>query len=453
MSNNINLRKGLNVPLSGAAAQTVKKTLKPGVVAIRPTEFRNLTPKLMVKEGDKVLAGSPVLADKMSQDILFTSPVSGVVKEVVRGEKRKLLAVLIQADDVQEYVDFGVRNVEELDAEAVKAALLQSGLWPALIQRPYGVIANPGVAPKAIYVSAFATAPLAADVEFALKGEFENIQTAVKALAKLTEGGVHMSFNGKVKSQFAGLEGIVAHSFTGKHPAGNVGVQINNIKPICKGDVVWTVSMHMLAAIGKLFNTGRYDVSRKVAVAGPMAINPCYIQTVPGICMGELQEFYGNVADCTRFVSGDALSGANVGENGSLRFHDNLITLLPEGDDYEAFGWAKPFRFNQFSSSHTYFHWLLKFLTPAEYALDTNLHGGERAFVVSDVYGKVLPMSIFPVYLAKACLAGDIDKMEKFGIYEVLEEDLALCEYVDPSKIDIQAIIAKGIDTMIKEMA
>ncbi len=454
MSNNINLRKGLNVPLAGAAVQTVKKVLKPGVVAIRPTDFRNLTPKLLVKEGDKVLVGSPVLADKMSQNILFTSPVSGVVTEVVRGEKRKLLAVLIKADDVQEYVDFGVRNVDELDAEAVKAALLESGLWPAFVQRPYGVIANPEVAPKAIYVSAFATAPLAADVEFALKGEAENIQTAVKAIAKLTEGGVHVSFNGKVKSQFAGLEGIVAHSFTGKHPAGNVGVQINNIKPINKGDVVWTISMQMLAAIGKLFNTGRYDVSRKVAICGPMAINPCYIQAVPGFSMKDIQEFYGNAAEEIRFVSGDALSGANIGAEGSLRFQDNQITLLQEGNDYEAFGWAKPFRFNQFSSSHTYFHWMLGWLTPEKkYDLDTNLHGGERAFVVSDVYGKVLPMSIFPIYLAKACLAGDIDKMEKFGIYEVLEEDLALCEYVCPSKIDIQAIIAKGIDTMIKEMA
>lgn len=212
--------------------------------------------------------------------------------------------------------------------------------------------------------------------------------------------------------------------------------------------------MQMLAAIGKLFNKGRYDVSRKVAVCGPMAVDTGYITTVPGMPMSAIQGFYGNDAEEIRFISGDALSGANVGAEGSLRFHDNQITLLREGDDYEAFGWAKPFRFNQFSSSHTYFHWLFRWLCPKkEYNLDTNLHGGERAFVVSDVYGKVLPMSIYPVYLAKACLAGDIDKMEKFGIYEVLEEDLALCEYVCPSKINIQAIIAQGIDTMIKEMA
>lgn len=453
MSNNINLRKGLNVPLAGAAAQTVSKVVVPGVVAVKPSDFRNLVPKVLVKVGDKVLAGSPVLADKMAQDILFTSPVSGEVIEVVRGEKRKLLAVLIKADDVQEYVDFGVRNVDELDAEAVKAALLQSGLWPAFIQRPYGIVANPEVAPKAIYVSAFNTAPLAADLEFALAGEAANIQTGIKAIAKLTEGGVHVSFNGKVKSQLANLQGITAHSFTGKHPVGNVGVQINNICPIRKGETVWTISPVMLAAIGKLFNTGKYDVRRKVAVAGPMVLSPAYIETVPGMSMKDIKAFYGSNEAQIRFISGDALSGANVGVDGTLRFQDNLITLLREGNEYEAFGWAKPFRFNQFSSSHTYFHWLLKCLAPSEYSLDTNLHGGERAFVVSDVYGKVLPMSIFPVYLAKACLAGNIDDMEKYGIYEVLEEDFALCEYVCPSKINIQDIISKGIDTMLKEMA
>ncbi len=453
MSNNINLRKGLDIPLAGAAEQTVRKAVLPGVVAIRPSDFRNLTPKVLVKAGDRVLAGSPVLADKTCPEILFTSPVSGEVTEIVRGEKRKLLAVLIKTDEIQEYVDFGVRNVDELDSEAVKAALLQSGLWPAFVQRPYGVIAKTDLSPRAIYVSAFNTAPLAADLEFALKGEEHNIQTGIKAVSKLTEGGVHLSFNGKIKSQFSGLKGITTHSFTGKHPAGNVGVQINNIRPILKGETVWTISMMMLAAIGKLFNTGKYDVRRKVAVAGPMAICPAYIETVPGMPMTSIKSFYGASSEGLRFVSGDALSGANVGVDGYLRFQDNLITILKEGDEYEGLGWLKPFRFNQYSSSRTYFHRLLKPLAPSEYNLDTNLHGGERAFVVSDVYGKVLPMSIYPVYLAKACLAGNIDDMEKYGIYEVLEEDLALCEYVDPSKIDIQEIISNGIDMMLKEMA
>ena len=450
MSNNIYLKQGLNIPISGVAAQETKKVIVPDVVAVKPTDFRGLVPKLLVREGDKVLAGTPVLADKMSQNILFASPVSGVVAEVVRGEKRKLLEVRIKADETQEYVDYGTKRVAEMSAEQIKEALLAAGLWPALTQRPYGIIANPEVKPKAIFVSAFSTAPLAADSEFTLKDEVANIQTAIDALGKLTDGGVHLSINSENYSgtPFHKLNNVIVHTFSGKHPAGNVGVQIHHISPIRKGETVWTTSLHMLAAIGKLFNTGKYDVSRKIAVTGPKAIAPAYVDGLPGISMKDIKEFY-NASENLRFVSGDVLTGKNIGAEGFLGFHDNQVTILEEGDKYELLGWAKPFRPNLFSSSRTYFSWL----TPnKKYDMDTNLHGGPRAFVVNDVYGKVLPMELYPVYLLKACLANDIDKMEKYGIYEVLEEDLALCEYVCPSKIYIQQIITDGIALMLKEM-
>ena len=450
MSNNIYLKQGLNIPIAGVAAQETKKVIVPDVVAVKPTDFRGLVPKLLVREGDKVLAGTPVLADKMSQNILFASPVSGTVAEVVRGEKRKLLEVRIKADETQEYVDYGTKRVAELSAEQIKEALLAAGLWPALIQRPYGIIADPEVKPKAIFVSAFSTAPLAADSEFTLKDEVANIQTAIDALGKLTDGGVHLSINSENYSgtPFHKLNNVIVHTFSGKHPAGNVGVQIHHISPIRKGETVWTVSLHMLAAIGKLFNTGKYDVSRKIAVTGPKAIAPAYVDGLPGISMKDIKEFY-NASENLRFVSGDVLTGKNIGAEGFLGFHDNQVTILEEGDKYELLGWAKPFRPSLFSASRTYFSWL----TPKKkYDMDTNLHGGPRAFVVNDVYGKVLPMELYPVYLLKACLANDIDKMEKFGIYEVLEEDLALCEYVCPSKIDIQQIITDGIALMLKEM-
>ena len=450
MSNNIYLKKGLDLPISGVAAQTTKKVIVPDVVAVKPTDFRGLVPKLLVREGDKVLAGTPVLADKMSQNILFASPVSGTVAEVVRGEKRKLLEVRIKADEKQEYVDFGVKKVAEMSAEEIKTALLESGLWPALVQRPYGIVANPESKPKAIFVSAFTTAPLAANPEYALGADVEHIQTAINALGKLTDGGVHLSLNSENYSgtPFHKLENVIQHTFTGKHPAGNVGVQISHISPIRKGETVWTVSLLMLAAIGKLFNTGKYDVRRKIAVTGPKAKNPSYVEGYPGISMKDLKDYYAS-ADNLRFVSGDVLTGTNVGAEGFLGFADNQVTILEEGNKYELFGWAKPFRTSQFSASHTYFSWL----TPnKKYDMDTNLHGGPRAFVVNDTYGKVLPMDIYPVYLLKACLANDIDKMEKYGIYEVLEEDLALCEYVCPSKIYIQQIITDGIALMLKEM-
>lgn len=452
MSKNIVLKKGLNIPIAGEAELRVSKAIAPGIVAVCPTDFKGLLPRLLVKEGDSVLCGSPVIADKKNPDILLASPVSGTVKELVRGDKRKLLAVLIEADDEQKCVDFGKKDVDGLDADAVRSAILQAGLWPWLVQRPYGILANPLETPRDIFVSAFNSAPLAADSEFCYDSEAKAIQAGVSALAKLSAGKVHLSLEaGREHSPLARLQNAEIHFFKGKHPAGNVGVQIANIKPIQKGETVWTVSLAGLAAIGKLFVKGRYDVSRKVAVCGPMAIEPSYIQTVPGMPMKTLAPFYGNLPEGIRFISGDVLSGRNVGEAGYLGFFDDQITLIREGVDKELLGWARPLRCKQYSRDHSYFSWL----TPwRKYEMDTNLHGGPRAFLMNDgYYSKVLPMDIYPVYLAKACLASDIDKMERFGIYEVLPEDLATCEFIDPSKNNIQDIIAQGIDLMLKEMA
>ena len=450
MSNNIYLKQGLDLPINGDAAQNTKKVIVPDVVAVKPTDFRGLVPKLLVREGDKVLAGTPVLADKMSQNILFASPVSGTVAEVVRGEKRKLLEVRIKADATQEYVDYGVKKVSAMTAEQIKTSLLEAGLWPAITQRPYGIIANPEDKPKAIFISAFTTAPLAANPEFAFAADMKHIQTAINALDKLTDGGIHLSLNSENCSgtPFHKLENTIQHTFSGKHPAGNVGVQIHHVAPIRKGETVWTVSPLMLAAIGKLFDTGKYDVKRKIAVTGPKAIGPAYVEGYPGISIKDIKDFY-NAGENLRFISGDVLTGTNIGAEGFLGFFDNQITILEEGDKYELLGWAKPCRSKLFSASRTYFSWL----TPnKKYDMDTNLHGGPRAFVMNDLYSKVLPMELYPVYLLKACLANDIDKMEKFGIYEILEEDLALCEYVCPSKIYIQQIITDGIALMLKEM-
>ena len=452
MSKNIVLKKGLNIPIAGEAELRFSKAIAPGIVAVCPTDFKGLLPRLLVKEGDSVLFGSPVIADKKNPDILLASPVSGTVKELVRGDKRKLLAVLIEADDEQKCVDFGKKDVDGLDADAVRSAILQAGLWPWIVQRPYGILANPLETPRDIFVSAFNSAPLAADSEFCYDSEAKAIQAGVSALAKLSAGKVHLSLEaGREHSPLARLQNAEIHFFKGKHPAGNVGVQIANIKPIQKGETVWTVSLAGLAAIGKLFVKGRYDVSRKVAVCGPMAIEPSYIQTVPGMPMKTLAPFYGNLPEGVRFISGNVLSGRNVGEAGYLGFFDDQITLIREGVDKELLGWARPLRYKQYSRDHSYFSWL----TPwRKYEMDTNLHGGPRAFLMNDgYYSKVLPMDIYPVYLAKACLASDIDKMERFGIYEVLPEDLATCEFIDPSKNNIQDIIAQGIDLMLKEMA
>ncbi|MBQ9185878.1 MAG: Na(+)-translocating NADH-quinone reductase subunit A [Bacteroidales bacterium] len=452
MSNNINLKRGLDIPLAGAAALKTGKTIEPDIIAVKPSDFKGFVPRLLVREGDKVLAGSPVLADKQNPDILVTSPVSGTVEQVVRGDKRKLLAVLVKSDKAGEAVDFGVKNAASLSAAYVKELLLKSGLWVSLVQRPYGVVANPQASPRAIFVSAFSTAPLAADTDFTMKDEIANIQAGVDALSKLTKGGIHFSIKAETASAspLKKVENVILHTVSGKHPAGNVGVQIANIAPIRKGETVWTVSILMLAAIGRLLNTGKVNLSRKVAITGPEAKDPSYVQAVPGFCMKEIAEFIDSSRGDVRIVSGNALTGTAVGADGYLGFFDDQVTLLHEETERELLGWAKPFRTSQFSSSRAYFSWLFP---KKKYPIGTNVHGGPRAFVVSDVYSKVLPIDIFPVYLIKACLAGDIDNMEKFGIYEVIPEDLALCEFVDPSKNEIQSILQDGIDLMIKEMA
>ena len=447
MSNNIVLKKGLNIPIDGAAALKTMKTTGSDVVAVKPTDFKGFSPRLLVGEGDKVLAGSPVLADKQNPGILLTSPVSGTVQAIVRGDKRKLLAVLVKADGQDGAVDFGVKAPAGLDAAEVREALLKSGLWPSIVQRPYGIIADPALTPKAVFVSTFSTAPLAPDAEYVYGGEIEAIQAGVTAVSKIAK--VHLCVN-DANSPFARFTDAAIHVIEAKkHPAGNVGVQISHISPIKKGETVWTLNLLSLAAIGKLFTEGRLNLRRKVAVTGPGALETGYVEAYPGFPVKDLDGCIDSNVE-TRFISGDVLSGENIGKDGYLGFFDNQFTLIKEGRERELLGWANPFRFNQFSSSMAYFSWLKP---KKKYKMDTNTHGGVRAFVCSDIYAKVLPMDIFPVYLIKACLAGDIDKMEQFGIYEVLPEDLALCEFVDPSKNDIQAIISDGIDLMLKEMA
>lgn len=459
MIKHIQLNKGLDIPVKGAAELRIEKSIISDIVSIKPVNFKNLTPKLLVREGDAVKAGSILFLDKYHPEVGFASPVSGTVESVVRGEKRKLLEVRVKADQTTDYIKFNTPELAKASAQEIKDVLLESGLWVALKQRPYGIMANPADEPKAIFISAFDSAPLAPDYNFTLKGEAANIQVAVDVLNKLTNGGVYVGVNTETSatSPFNHLKNVKLYGFSGAHPAGNVGVQINNINPVNKGEVVWTVDPMLLVAIGKLFTQGIYDVTRTIAVAGNRVEKPCYVTCVPGTQIKDLDflvskkevEIFGQETGC-RYISGNLLTGNNVGLNGSLDFYSNMVTVISEGNYYEMFGWAKPFRCGKFSFSKSYFSWL----TPKKkYKVDTNTNGGQRAFVVSDVYGKVLPMDIYPVYLLKAILAEDIDKMEQLGIYEVIEEDLALCEYVCPSKIDIQEIVSKGIALMIKEMA
>ena len=453
----IKLKQGLDIPIDGVPSAQILKSIVSDTVAVKPTDFKGLIPKLTVKEGDSVKAGSPLFVDKKRPDVKFTSPVSGTVSEIVRGEKRKLLEVRVKADPETVYAEFSLPKPENITAEQAISSLLESGLWACIKQRPYGIIPDPAIRPKSVYISGFDTAPLAADYDFILRDELPNIQTAINVLSKITPK-IHFGLCAKThaSSPFHKLSGVEFHVFDGPHPAGNVGVQINHVCPINKGDVVWTVNLQMLAIVGRFFNTGKVDMRKTLAIGGPRVSNPGYIRCMSGMCLNSIADMANDNVDklqrgCPiRYISGNVLTGTNVGKDGYLGFYDDCISLITEGKYFETFGWAKIFRPKKYSFASTYFSWL----TPRKkYLMDSNLNGGVRAFVMTNKYAKVFPMNIYPVYLLKAILAEDIDKMEQLGIYEVVEEDFALCEYIDPSKIDIQSIVSKGIDLMIKEMA
>lgn len=451
MSKVIKLNKGFNINLAGKAEKRLAGDLFPKTYALKPTDFYGIKrPKLLVKEGDTVKAGTPILYDKMQEKVMFSSPVSGEVVEIKRGAKRKLLEVKILADKEIAFESFpkhSSADIPNLSQEVLVENMLKSGLWPHLIERPYGVVANPEVTPKSIFISTFDTHPLAPDYDFLLKGQENYFQAGLDVLKKLTSGPVNLGLNGdaEVSAMFAQAKNVNTHKFSGKHPAGNVGVHIHHVDPINKGDVVWTVNPVGVVQIGKLFLEGKYDASKTIALVGSEVKKPQYYRTYNGACLDTLIE--GNIKPGkVRYISGNVLTGEKIEPDGYQGFHHNMITVIPEGDYYEFLGWMKP------TGARPSFHraWgLLAFLNPKkEFVVDTNTNGEERAFVQTGVFEKVTPMDILPVHLLKAIMAEDYDEMEALGIYELVEEDLALCEYIDVSKHDVQAILREGLTLM-----
>jgi Na+-transporting NADH:ubiquinone oxidoreductase subunit A len=447
MSEVIKIKRGLDVKLQGKAETVFGHSDLPDFFALKPTDFHGLTPKLAVKEGDEVKAGTVLFYDKYRTEIKFVSPVSGIIQAINRGERRKLLEVVVKNDKTDSAVQFGVADPNSLSKEAVIAKMLEAGLWPFIKQRPYDVIANPLDTPKAIFISAFDSAPLAPDSDFVTNGQEKYLQAGVDALKKLCNA-VHIGLNADAASKaFTHLKGVEFHRFDGPHPAGNVGVQIHHVMPINKGDLVWVAQPQDLVIIGKLFLDGIYDASRIIAVAGSEVKKPAYYRTKLGACVNVLLK--NNVLGSNvRVISGNPLTGGEIAADGYLGFYHNQLTVLPEGNHHEFMGWAAP-GFGKFSMSRTFFSWIC---SNKEYKLDTNMHGGERAIVVSGEWDKVLPMDILPEFLIKAILAEDIDKMEQLGIYEIAEEDVALCEFVCTSKLQLQEIVRNGLNLMMKEL-
>lgn len=448
MANVIKLRKGLDINLKGKASAEVVAVKTPGFYALVPDDFTGVTPKVVVKEQEYVMAGGSLFIDKNHPELKFVSPVSGVVTSVERGARRKVMSITVEAAAEQDYEEFGKQNVSAMSAESVKELLLNSGMFAFFRQRPYDVIADPTVAPRAIFVSAFDTNPLAPDFEIALKGEENNFQTGLDALAKIAKTYLSISVNQK-SAALTQAKNVTVTAFDGPHPAGNVGVQINNIAPVNKGETVWTIDPQAVIFIGRLMNTGRVDMTRTVAVTGSEVKKPAYCKLKVGALLTDILAGNVNKDKELRYISGNPLTGKQIPANGFLGAFHSQVTVIPEGNDvHEMLGWIMP-RFNEFSTSHSYFSWLMG---KKEYTLDARIKGGERHMIMSNEYDRILPMDILPEYLIKAIIAGDIDRMEQLGIYEVAPEDFAICEFVCSSKMELQRIVREGLDMLRREM-
>jgi Na+-transporting NADH:ubiquinone oxidoreductase subunit A len=447
MSEVIKLRRGLDIKLKGTA-ETVLETLPfPAVVALKPTDFPGLTPKMSVKPGAEVKAGDALFYNKYHPEVVFTAPFGGKVSSVNLGERRRILEVVIETDSQAGFVEFESGDPLKLTTEVVKENLLKSGLWPFIKRRPYGIVASPDDQPKAIFISTFDTAPLAPDYNFILEGQMGTFQTGINALSRLTTGKVFLGLS--EKSVFGNIKNVEYHTFAGPHPAGNVGVQIHHISPLNKGEVIWTINPQDVLFIGRLFETGKTDFTKIFALTGSEVEKPKYFQTLLGTQVSEITKGHLKKSPYKqRIISGNVLTGTRVNPINYVGFYDSQISVIPEGNDYELLGWAAP-GVDKFSASKTF---LSSLFPKKEYELNANMNGGERAFVMSGQYEKVVPMNVFPVFLLKAILANDVDKMEQLGLYEVIEEDFALCEYVCTSKIKVQSILRTGINTMIKEL-
>ena len=448
MSKQIRLKKGLNIHLLGDADKVYASTKPSKKYVVKPTDFHSLNPKLCVKVGDRVKAGTPLFFDKYNEKINFCSPVSGELTDIVRGDKRKILEVVIQADSEISYEEFTTATSNNLSREQIIEEMLKAGIWPFIRQKPYDIIANPADMPKAIFISAFSSAPLAIDNDFALYGMDEIFQKGLDYIVQLTNGTTYLNIDGNTNPSkvFTTVKGVEINKFSGPHPVGNVGIQIHHIDSINKGEVVWYLQPQDVIAIARLFTEGKYDVSRIVALCGSQIKKPRYYRTMAGAQISNM--LIDNIKEGkSRVISGDILTGTQINSDGCLGFYDSQLTVVPEGDETEFLGWILP-GVHKFSASKTFFSWLWP---SKKYNLDTNMHGEERAYVMTGEYEKVLPMDIYPTHLIKAIMIEDVELMENLGIYEVSPEDLALCEFVCTSKIEVQSIIRQGLDLVRKE--
>lgn len=419
----IQIKRGLDLKMTGAAERTIKTIACPELLHFVPDWFAGVTPKMVVRPGDVVKAGSPLFYDKAFPEVLFTSPVSGTVKDVVRGERRRVLSIDITPDAKNEFAEFDMKK----DARPL---LLEAGLWPLLHQRPYDCIAMPSKTPRAIFLSSFDSAPLAPDYEFVLAGQEAELQAAVNALSTIAP--VFIGVRPAAAPLFRSLQNCTLFEVAGPHPAGNVGVQLNNLAPLGKNETVFTLNIQDAAVIGRFFMTGKVNFTRRVALTGPAAANTGYYEVLPGTALSAI---FGAAQEDTRYINGNALSGCKTTPDEFLSLTANQLTVISEG-----------------TKTHEFMGWLVRVFGIQGYRWDARIKGGRRAIIVSNEYDRVFPMDIYPEFLIKAMIAGNLEKELELGANEVAPEDFALCEYLCTSKLPLQAIVREALDNLKKEI-
>ena len=443
MPDTIRIKRGLDIPLGGTPSQEVTQDRQTKLFAIYPDDYPGPVWKAAVKPGDRVEAGAPLLVDKSTGRVFLVSPVSGVIKEINRGERRHICYISVEKTvDEENPVIGSLRD----NAEDIKEALLASGLWAMMRQRPYDIVPEVEVVPRDIFVTAFDSAPLAGDLIEAEDSKW--LEEGFKALSTLTSGSIYL---GKRPEQKIDSKIAKIYNFEGPHPAGNVGTQISAIKPVNTGETVWTVDAMTVVRIGKLCSAGEMDFSTLVSVTGPIVKNPHIVKTTIGAEIKGLLEGFLNSDKGLRIISGNVLTGVKVSADGFLHYPYRQITVIEEGDNADEFmGWAS-MNPGKYSVKRNFPAFLRGLSKPFDF--DARIKGGKRAMILSGEYDKVFPFDIYPEYLLKAIIAKDIDRMEKLGIYEIAPEDFALPEFVDTSKQELQKTVREGLDYLRKELS
>ncbi len=446
MSNHITLRRGLDLNLKGAVdSGATPVAVKADKVALVPDDFPGFTPKVAARPGDKVAAGQPLLIDKNSPDIALVSPVSGSVEEVVRGERRKILRITVKTDGQD--TSQPASATAPTDEASLRLAMMKGGVWAMMRQLPYDIIPDADARPRDIFVTAFDSAPLAAAMTVKPKA----LNAAIKAMHHLTDGHIYIGVRNLSDAEGLTGERLVVTEFQGPHPAGLASVQAAAIAPVNKGETVWLLDIETMSRIGEIVSQGYADWTTTVAVTGSEVSDPALLTTAIGAEVAPLLS--GRLKDSghhQRIISGNVLTGERVEADGFLRYPYRQLTVIPEGDDVDEFmGWASlsPKKMSQSRS------FLSRLLGKGGFAPDARLNGGRRAMIMSGEYEKMMPMDIMPEHLIKAILARDIDRMEALGIYEITPADFALCEYIDPSKLELQKIVRQGLDYLRKELS